>query len=117
MRDPVVYFTFLFSLVEIQLLVWLIARDYTDVDWWKSAALAVLATVGACVITYFLPDVVESIAVGVAAAFGGWIINGFLYDELDWQRRLGISISIPIIGFGTLLMMSVLWIRFISENT
>ncbi|MCB1086426.1 MAG: hypothetical protein KDM63_05235 [Verrucomicrobiae bacterium] len=101
-RDPAIYFAFGLTLLGIQALIWGIARDNTDIEWWRSSAVAIVAVViGSMILSFIVRQETFSAIPILGGIFGCgfavWLIGGFLYELEIWQR-LTLSLASPIIG-------------------
>ena len=102
--DPATIFAWIVSVLGIQALMWGIARDSTDIEWWRAALLSTLVTG----ISFFVLAVVGTgddgglpvgpiIGAAFATAFAVWIVGGMLYDPEVWQRAV-LAAASPVIG-------------------
>ena len=109
-RDPTAIFYFVLLWLGCQLIIWLVGRDSLDNEWWRSAALALLATVVPTV-TYILA--VNEGAGGLVAAavllcLLTWIVSGMLYEP-ELRQRILIAVLVPAVAVGALPI--AVWLR------
>lgn len=100
--DPAAIIAWVLTTLGIQALVWGIARDSADIEWWRSALLAVLVA-GLSAFALAVANAGEGVSPGPIAgavlgtAFAVWLIGGALYEVETWQRVV-ISLASPVIG-------------------
>ena len=112
-RDPASIFALILAGVFCQTLIWGIARDTTDVEWWRAFAIAAFVMVITGVLgTLGLRSEEERIlkAVGAFAfiVFANWLFSGVLYDFETWQRVV-VCVATPILC--ALAMLGGLYLR------
>ncbi len=96
-----------------QALLWGIARDSADIEWWRAGSIAAIITVVSVVVLRLIA-IEESFAFGpiiaaiMGCAFATWLAGGFIYELETWQRAT-LAASSPVIG--TLAVMAGVWLR------
>jgi hypothetical protein len=100
-RDPAIVFAFIFALLGNQGLIWAIARDNVDIEWWRASALAVL--------TAFMGSLAVPLGVSLGlgailgSAFAVWLLCGWLYEGIElWQRAI---MALGAAGLGWIAML------------
>jgi hypothetical protein len=102
-RDPAGYFAIVYALAGIQTLVWAIARDNVDIEWWRALALAFIAVVvGGMAVAAGLS--VGALGAILGCAFAIWLICGWLYDGLEIWQRVTLSLGGAVIGSIAMLL-------------
>ncbi|MCB1062018.1 MAG: hypothetical protein KDN20_03730 [Verrucomicrobiae bacterium] len=111
--DPAIVFALGFATLGTQALLWGIARDSADIEWWRAASIAAVITVVSLMVLRLLA-IEESLAFGpivaaiVGCAFATWLVGGFVYDLETWQRAV-LTVTSPVIG--TLSLVIGVWLR------
>lgn len=99
-RDPAVYIFLILTLCLVHLAVWLLVRDYTDVEWWRSGIIGMIGC-APLVLGVILIQQNGLLGLGVAVLFTlavCWWALGWLYElEATWRRGL-LSFLIPVIA-------------------
>ncbi len=88
------------------LLVWLIARDSSDMDWWRSLGTSMSVAVPAGVaLAFFQNEASLSTVIGgiLLALFIAWLVYGWLFDLEIWQRIV-MTVATPAIAVGMFLV-------------
>ena len=90
---------FLIALPPAQLLVWMLARNSTVVEFWRVIPVVVTGVVFGGLVLIALAELGTTQIVGfaLAASFAVWLIAGLFYD-FEIRHRIMVSLSIPIIG-------------------
>ena len=82
-----------------QLLIWLLARHNTYVEFWRSIAVSVVGVLCGSFVLRAIAEIGISQIVGFAlgGAFVTWIITGWLYD-FEIPHRIVVALATPAIG-------------------
>ena len=100
-RDPTAIFYFLLLWLGCQFIIWLVGRDSLDNEWWRSGALAGLATIVPTVVYILVVNegIAGLVGAAVALALLTWIVSGLLYEP-ELRQRILISVLVPALAAG-----------------
>ena len=100
-RDPTAIFYFILLWLGCQLIVWLVGRDSLDNEWWRSGALAGLATITPTVVFILVVNEGATGLVGAAVVLAllTWIVSGLLYEP-ELRQRILITVLVPALAAG-----------------
>ncbi|MEM0968659.1 MAG: hypothetical protein AAGJ31_04860 [Verrucomicrobiota bacterium] len=107
-NDLGIYLVIALLLLGTQFLVWLFARDTTEVDWWRSMALCAVVGFVMFILTQMGAQSGKSWIGPVAGMLAASLMVGFLYEMEVWQRILT-SLGTPCIAIGS--FFSGYWLK------